>query len=90
VGSLVLGLPDERLGERVVAAVEYGDRLAPTPEQLRDACRLSLARFKVPEEFLVLSYLPRNAMGKVNKRDVLVLLEDEIGSRTQAGECGLS
>jgi acyl-CoA synthetase (AMP-forming)/AMP-acid ligase II len=81
-GSLVLGLPDERLGERIVAAVEFGDRVAPSHEQLREACRLSLARFKVPEEFLVLSCLPRNAMGKVNKRDVLGLLEDEIRSRT--------
>ena len=35
---------------------------------LRDACARSLASFKVPRGFVQVSALPRNALGKVQKR----------------------
>jgi len=69
----VVGLPDERLGERVVAAVVVrtdGDR-GTTAEELREHCAQSLARYKIPEQFLFVDDLPRNAMGKVVKRLVV-------------------
>jgi long-chain acyl-CoA synthetase len=66
--SCVVGVPDDRLGARVAAVVELDD---PAQRQtdldadgLRAYCRANLARYKVPEAFLVRS-LPRNAMGKV-------------------------
>ena len=68
--STVIGLPDDRLGERVVAAVELAPGEATTVDELLDVCRRSLARYKVPDRVLVLPTLPRNAMGKVVRERV--------------------
>ena len=64
----VLGVPDERLGERVVAVVE-GD--GPLDEEaVRRHCLAQLARYKVPERFVAVTALPRNAMGKVIRAEL--------------------
>jgi acyl-coenzyme A synthetase/AMP-(fatty) acid ligase len=60
----VIGEPDDRLGQRIVAFVEPAPGAAPDPEQLRRRARGLLAHGKVPDEFVVTT-LPRNAMGKV-------------------------
>ena len=72
-GSAVLGLPDERLGERVVAVVECEPDAEVEAESLLDACRAELARYKVPEQILFVETLPRNAMSKVVTRELLPL-----------------
>lgn len=67
----VFGVPDERLGERVVAAVEPAAREVGCDEDVvREHCLAALARYKVPERFVVVDSLPRNAMGKVVRRDL--------------------
>jgi long-chain acyl-CoA synthetase len=66
----VVGVPDERLGERVVALVE-GEAI--DEEALRAHCLTHLAKYKVPERFVVAT-LPRNAMGKVVRKDLSALL----------------
>ena len=69
----VLGVPDERLGERVVAVVETSG--GPLDEEaVRAHCLASLARYKVPERFAVVAALPRNAMGKIVRTDLPGLL----------------
>jgi acyl-CoA synthetase (AMP-forming)/AMP-acid ligase II len=75
-GCAVVGIPDERLGERVVAAVVVADGVDLSADQLRAHCAQSLARYKVPEMFLFVDDLPRNAMGKVVKRLVVPWFED--------------
>lgn len=71
-GSAVVGIPDDRLGERVMAAVEFEPGAETTEGSLREQCATSLARYKVPERIFVVDALPRNAMGKVLKRDVRI------------------
>jgi len=66
-GCAVLGLADERLGERVVAAVEFDAGASITDEELAEHCGRELAKYKVPERFVVFAALPRNAMGKVDR-----------------------
>jgi long-chain acyl-CoA synthetase len=66
-GSVAMGIPDERLGERVVAAVEVDGTAFVGTEALLEHCRANLARYKVPDEIVVLDELPRNAMGKVQR-----------------------
>jgi acyl-CoA synthetase (AMP-forming)/AMP-acid ligase II len=63
--TAVLGVPDERLGERVVAAVEPAPGVPFDEDVVRAHCLAHLARYKVPERFVVVDALPRNAMGKV-------------------------
>jgi acyl-CoA synthetase (AMP-forming)/AMP-acid ligase II len=64
VGVAVVGIPDDRLGQRVAAAIEVAPDCRVDDVQLDAHCRASLARYKVPERWLIRS-LPRNAMGKV-------------------------
>jgi len=63
VACAVLGVPDDRLGERVVAAVETSANY--DEDAVRTHCEANLAKYKVPERFVVVDALPRNAMGKI-------------------------
>jgi len=68
----VLGIPDDRLGEAVVAALVPMNDVDPDtlPEAVVAFCREQLAHYKVPSRMLVLDGLPRNALGKVVKTDL--------------------
>jgi acyl-CoA synthetase (AMP-forming)/AMP-acid ligase II len=76
-GCAVLGVPDARLGERVVAAVELEPGARAEPDELIALCRERLARYKVPERIVVLDALPRNAMAKVIVRELRPLFDSE-------------
>ena len=70
----VVGVPDERLGERVAAAIVAEPGATLDAEGLTQACASSLARYKVPSRFEFVDALPQNAMGKVVRREVQALL----------------
>jgi fatty-acyl-CoA synthase len=69
----VFGMPDERWGEAVAAAVVLAPGFEPCEAQLRDHLAGALARFKQPRHWFWLSSLPKTALGKV-QRNVLVQL----------------
>jgi acyl-CoA synthetase (AMP-forming)/AMP-acid ligase II len=70
----VVGLPDERLGQLPVAAVELRDGTAPvTEEALRDFAREHLARYQVPAEIRIVAALPRTPSMKVSRPEVRAL-----------------
>ena len=69
-GATVVGVPDPRLGERVVAAVEFASDTQVPIDELIAHCRTNLARYKIPAEWRT-GPLPRNAMGKVVRAEVL-------------------
>ena len=71
--SAVTGMPDERLGQRVVAVVELEGGATVDSDELRRRCAPELARYKVPERFIVTDALPRNAMGKIDRTAVATL-----------------
>jgi len=73
--AAVLGVPDRRLGERVVAAVRLEAGAHASDAALREHCRASLARYKVPDAIAMVDSLPRNAMSKVLKRELRALFE---------------
>jgi acyl-CoA synthetase (AMP-forming)/AMP-acid ligase II len=66
-------VPDPRLGQRVVAAVEVVPGFSGTTGEIIDHCRAHLARYKVPEQVVVVDELPRNAMGKVQRAQLVDL-----------------
>jgi acyl-CoA synthetase (AMP-forming)/AMP-acid ligase II len=70
IASAVVGVEDERLGERVVALVQ-GDVNA---EKLRAHCEANLAKYKVPERFVFVEDFPRNAMNKIIRKELPRLL----------------
>jgi long-chain acyl-CoA synthetase len=72
----VLGRPDTRLGQRVVAAVQLEPGARASDGELVDFARARLARYKLPEQIAFVAALPRNAMGKVVKRALEALFEE--------------
>ena len=76
--AAVFGVPDDRLGEIVGAAIVLSPGASMTEEQLVAALGEHLAKFKIPERVWFLNdSLPRNANGKFVKRD---LKESLLGS----------
>jgi O-succinylbenzoic acid--CoA ligase len=65
----VFGVPDDRFGQRVVAAI-VADRTAPAPtlEELRDFVALSLDPTAAPRELHTVAELPRRGIGKIDRR----------------------
>lgn len=76
-GAVVLGIPDDDFGERVVAAVAL---LAPVQAaELQAFCGERLAGFKKPREIHQIQVPPRNAMGKIQKH----LLREQLGPESR-------
>lgn len=67
--AAVYGIADERLGERVAAAI-VPTCAEPDLASLRAFLADRLARYKIPDQISVLESLPRNSMGKVQKSEL--------------------
>ena len=63
----VIGRPDDRTGEAVVAYVVAEPGQSPAPESLLDWAARSLARFKLPASIVFVAELPYSATGKISK-----------------------
>jgi acyl-CoA synthetase (AMP-forming)/AMP-acid ligase II len=73
----VVGVPDRVWGEIVTAVATGHPALEP---QLRAACEATLASYKRPRRYAFVAELPRNAYGKVVKRDLRSRLAGELDS----------
>ncbi len=73
----VIGVPDEAWGDRVVACIvaRAGMEASCTTELLRAFAKETLAAYKVPREVVCMAELPRNAVGKVLKPQLLRLFQ---------------
>lgn len=67
--SAVIGVPHQDLGEAVVAIVVPEAGVALTEEEIIGQLG-TLARFKQPRRVIIAEALPRNTMGKVQKKDL--------------------
>ncbi len=62
--ALVVGVPDDRFGERVAAVVHPRDGRTPTLDELSAHCRSSIAGYKVPRELQLTDTIGRTPAGK--------------------------
>ena len=69
------GIPDERWGEKAVAAVVTKTDSNIKPEAIRAHCKKNLHDWKCPKKVVFVKALPRNTMGKVLKEKVKALCE---------------
>jgi fatty-acyl-CoA synthase len=63
----VVGIPDKKWGERVIAFIvsKLGQRVVE--EELRAYCEMKLGRYKIPKSFIFLKELPKTHVGKIDK-----------------------
>ncbi|MCU1373739.1 MAG: AMP-dependent synthetase and ligase, partial [Actinomycetia bacterium] len=64
--ALVVGLPDDRFGERVAAVVAARPGTSPTLEELAAHCRQTMASYKVPRQLTLVDAVKRTPAGKAN------------------------
>jgi acyl-CoA synthetase (AMP-forming)/AMP-acid ligase II len=81
VEAAVIGASDPKWGEKIVAVVCRRDRADVTAEELIVFCRDRIASYKKPRHVVFIDVLPRNASGKVLKR--------ELRDRIQSGDLTL-
>jgi long-chain acyl-CoA synthetase len=75
--AAVVGIPDAVLGQRVVGFVSLADGVgkAVRDDIVADA-KTRLADYKVPEWLAVVDEIPRNALGKINRKSLLAMVAD--------------
>jgi fatty-acyl-CoA synthase len=72
----VVGIPDPRWGEVPGAAVVLKEGHGATAEELTAWCRARLASYKTPRRWLILTALPRTAIGKVIKPQLVSMIQE--------------
>ena len=65
-----VGVDDEKFGQRLRAFVVLESGKSADEDELKKHVKSNLANFKVPREIWFLDELPRNATGKVLKREL--------------------
>jgi fatty-acyl-CoA synthase len=63
----VIGVPDEKYGEEIMAWVKLREGQAATPEEIRDYCRGKIAHYKIPRYVHFVDAFPMTVTGKVQK-----------------------
>ncbi|MEN8758043.1 MAG: AMP-binding protein, partial [Desulfobacterales bacterium] len=77
VEASVVGIPDEKWGEKVVAAVVKKAGVDLPPKEIQVFCKTRLHDWKCPKEIIFVEEIPKNTMGKVLKEDVKKIFKDE-------------
>ncbi len=76
--AAVIGVPDAELGERVAGFIqlESTDPQSVTLKNIRSYLAERLADYKIPEQLRIVSEIPRNALGKVDRNALSSLLSN--------------
>jgi acyl-CoA synthetase (AMP-forming)/AMP-acid ligase II len=82
--AVVVGVADDRWGERVTAVVQPRDGTSPTLESIQDHCRQHLAGYKVPRQLTLVELMVRSPAGKSDYRWARRIAAEDV--TTAAGE----
>ena len=75
----VVGVPDLRLGEEVMAWIMLRQGQSSTEEEMREFCRSRIAHFKVPRYIKFVSEFPMTITGKIQKFRMREIAIEELG-----------
>ena len=68
--------PDDRLGEVVAVAVVKDKKSVITERDIRVYCSRNLADFQIPHHVFFVDELPKNAMGKLVRKDIFAMVSE--------------
>ncbi|KAF8382148.1 hypothetical protein PRIPAC_71290 [Pristionchus pacificus] len=80
--NIVIGVPDERMGEAVCAWIRLREGVTDvTPEMIKEACKGKIAHYKIPKYVLIKKEadFPLTATGKVKKYELRLMSKKELG-----------
>jgi len=83
-GAQVIGVPDERMGEELMAWVQVREGSEVSEDDLRDFCRQRVAHFKVPRYVKFTAEFPMTVTGKVQKFRMREIAIAELGLQAAA------
>jgi fatty-acyl-CoA synthase len=75
----VIGVPDERYGEEIMAWVQLREGSSLSDEELREFCRGKIAHFKVPRYVEIVDEFPMTITGKVQKFKMREIAVEKLG-----------
>nr|WP_320119255.1 AMP-binding protein [uncultured Marinifilum sp.] len=75
----VIGVPDYKYGEVVMAWVKFKDGKSATEEELRGYCKGQIATYKIPKYFKFTSDFPVTVTGKIRKVEMRKISSTELG-----------
>jgi long-chain acyl-CoA synthetase len=81
--AAVVGLPDERLGEEVAAAIALKPGADADADDLRDFVKQRVAAYKYPRRIWFVDELPKGPTGKILKREIKA--PDRVGASQRVG-----
>jgi fatty-acyl-CoA synthase len=80
----VIGVPDRKFGEEVMAWVRLREGGTTTPDDLKAFCKASLAYFKVPHYWKFVDSFPLTVTGKIQKFKMREMSIEELGLQAVA------
>ena len=80
----VIGVPDRKFGEEVMAWVRLREGTNATPDDLKAFCKASLAYFKVPHYWKFVDSFPITVTGKIQKYKMREMSIEELGLQSVA------
>jgi len=80
----VIGVPDEKYGEAIMAWVMLKSGEQVTEEELREYCKGNIAHFKVPRYFKFVTSFPMTVTGKIQKYQMREQSTQELGLQKAA------
>ena len=80
----VIGVPDERYGEEIMAWIQLAPGAAATEDEIKEFCRGQIAHFKVPRYISFVSEFPMTVTGKVRKVEMRDKSIAELGLQAAA------
>ncbi|MFD2046700.1 o-succinylbenzoate--CoA ligase [Ornithinibacillus salinisoli] len=68
--AAVIGVQDEKWGEVPIGFISFNKKENLTEEEMKAFCSTRLAKYKVPKQIIILTELPKNATGKIDKKSL--------------------
>lgn len=72
----VIGIPDRKWGERVVAFITAHPANVPKTEELLRHCAQTLGSYKIPKDFFFIQELPKTDIGKIDKKKLAKMAKE--------------